>query len=617
MESFPSETQKRVIEHSGRPLVVVAGPGTGKTATIVQRMIRLLGENPDRSVSFLTFTRASRRDTDEKVRKAVGKKAADAPKEELPRVSTLHTFAKSLVHKFASAIGRDGEFGILVTDQGERELIVADIIRDMSLNVTVQDLEKGIVCFRSKRSWPADLELDSAQCSDVMKRFEDSLTFYNTFDMEGLVLAGCEIVSNSSLSLPPVFLQIDEFQDLNPVDQEFAIQVGAIVGSQVVVVGDDAQSIYGYRHANPQALGELWRSDEWDTEMFTECYRLPHHILRAAQALIKGSGYLGAGVAVPPENDRRVLTLQCTTAAVQLKALARQIATTHAVEKTIQGADLSYDDFMILCPLGSQVEQAAEELSSTYGIPTRQQQRHTIPESIWGLILVLRLLGQDALALRQWLSIIGVSLATIDELRHQAVSSGANLYDHCSSVVSADLEHVFQALDRVKQSLLDPEEFVEVILRFPGLEIDETLRRTVVEIAAHSPAVNRMIGKIYEEYRVLEPEAEAETEKEDGGSREGAVLVTTMHSAKGLESEFVLIPWLNARYMPLPGRDPREQERVLYVALTRAKQDVTLLFHEEYDATRRRRRTYMALSPFLRTIDSHLDTRRVRIDDLK
>ena len=156
MGSFPSEKQRRVIEHSGRPLVVVAGPGTGKTATIVQRMIRLLGEDPNRTVSFLTFTRASRRDTDGKVRKAVGKAAADAPKEELPRISTLHTFAKSLVHKFASTIGRGSEFTILVTDQGERELILTDIIRDMSLDLTVQDLEKGIVCFRSKRSWPAD-----------------------------------------------------------------------------------------------------------------------------------------------------------------------------------------------------------------------------------------------------------------------------------------------------------------------------------------------------------------------------------------------------------------------------------------------------------------------------
>ena len=61
--SFPTKEQERVINHSGKPLIVVAAPGTGKTRTIVTRMIKLLKENPDRDVSFITFTRSSRRDT--------------------------------------------------------------------------------------------------------------------------------------------------------------------------------------------------------------------------------------------------------------------------------------------------------------------------------------------------------------------------------------------------------------------------------------------------------------------------------------------------------------------------------------------------------------------------
>ena len=71
--SFPNDEQKQVIIHTGKPLVVVAAPGTGKTSTIVARMIKLLKEDPNREVSFITFTRTSRRDTDKKVKADVGK----------------------------------------------------------------------------------------------------------------------------------------------------------------------------------------------------------------------------------------------------------------------------------------------------------------------------------------------------------------------------------------------------------------------------------------------------------------------------------------------------------------------------------------------------------------
>jgi superfamily I DNA/RNA helicase len=65
---FPTTEQEKVINHTGKPMVVVAAPGTGKTRTIVTRMIKLLKEDPNRNVSFLTFTRSSRKDTDKKVK---------------------------------------------------------------------------------------------------------------------------------------------------------------------------------------------------------------------------------------------------------------------------------------------------------------------------------------------------------------------------------------------------------------------------------------------------------------------------------------------------------------------------------------------------------------------
>lgn len=90
---------------------------------------------------------------------------------------------------------------------------------------------------------------------------------------------------------------------------------------------------------------------------------------------------------------------------------------------------------------------------------------------------------------------------------------------------------------------------------------------------------------------------------------EDKILVTTMYSAKGLEAEFVFVMWLNDSFMPAPGRNVKEELRVLYVALTRATQDVILTFHERYEKP-----VYLkaeAMSPFLKKIISHLNIRRI------
>jgi superfamily I DNA/RNA helicase len=95
------------------------------------------------------------------------------------------------------------------------------------------------------------------------------------------------------------------------------------------------------------------------------------------------------------------------------------------------------------------------------------------------------------------------------------------------------------------------------------------------------------------------------------------VSVTTLYSAKGLEAEYVFCPWLNREYMPMANRDSEEERRVLYVALTRAKQDVILLFHEKYDGKRRRLIKQESMSPFLAEIIEHLELKRIRTGDVK
>ena len=611
MPVFPSKDQQKIIDHRGRPLVVVAGPGTGKTATVVERMIKILLEDPSRVVSFLTFTRASRADTEEKLKKAVGKQSASDSPLDLPRASTLHTFAKSLVHRYAATVGLQDDFSVLNEPMGETDLIVSEVIEDLASTLETDELKHALSYYHSMGVWPADLRLSASERKQALESFSALIGFYNATDMEGIVWKACEVLARGTSALPPVYLQVDEYQDLNPIDQQLVRLASGSESSEVVVVGDDAQSIYGFRYANPDGLRELWTSDEWAQVSLDSSYRLPSHILRAAHALVKDRGYLGAGIDVPPDDGKLVLTLRCTKSFLQAEAIGKHIDYLFANSKKVSGEVLAYSDFMVLCPNKVQVGQIAEGLTET-GIPVNTASEQAMSESTWTFLLLLRMLSKrDGLALRQWLQRVGLDESQIRTLRRQAQERRQSLYDWCESSENASIQRFFNALERLRKSQMDPSEFRDALVAVPGFLPDDDLWKLVDDSLSNLPFFAQMITHIQGAHGIQE-EAPSHAEADP---TENSVLVATMHSSKGLEAEFVFLAWMNEGFMPTPGRDILEEERVFYVALTRAKQDVVMLCFERYD----KKRGYLkgeAMSPFLKAIEGHLDIKRVMAKDL-
>lgn len=607
--SFPSDEQARVINHTGKPLVIIAAPGTGKTSTIVARMIKLLQEEANREVSFITFTRSSRRDTESKVRREVGKAAFEDATFEFPRVSTLHTYAKSVVHKYAQAINRDNRFSILICEKGEQYLLVSELCKDLNLEIESSRLFNDIIYYRCMDNFPPDSSIPTDKRQQVLQRYDDLLKFYNTFDMESIVNSACYILSSGGTAFPQVFLQVDEYQDLNPKDQKLVELASSTSGSQVIVVGDDAQSIYQFRHANPGGIRKLWESNQWDKTRFKDCHRLPVHILRAAQALISGENYLGGEVNIPADNGMKICILQCTKSDIQIDAVATLIKEIKNKKKNSKGESLCFRDFMILCPTSSFVNRVFSILESKYQIPTRQREKPQIPDDHWRLLLVLRLLhSHDSLALHQWLNIIGIGPNAVTQLRNEAMRQGASLYDYCSQLPQQEIKDIFTHLKGI-EDINDIERFKKGLLNFPRLLITESLfpevNITINEATQEPYSLGSIIRFIHERFGLIDPDREIAEDIPE----EDKVLVTTMYSAKGLEAEFVFIMWLNEGLIPVPNRDIQEQLRVLYVGITRGKQDVILTFHEKYDGSKLIKA--QAMSPFLKKIISFLDISRI------
>jgi ATP-dependent DNA helicase Rep len=609
--SFPSDEQKAVIDHRGRPLIVIAAPGTGKTSTIVARMVKLLLENPNREVSFITFTRTSRRDTDRKIRKEVGKEAFEDAEFEFPRISTLHTYAKSLVHKYAFAIEQDSNFSILIKDRNEHKLLLAELIDDLNIDISIERLDIDITHYQCTNTFLTDCPIPEDKRKQVLEYLDRLIKFYNTFDLEGIVKYACVILEKEQASFPPVFLQIDEYQDLNPMDQRLIDLLSSISGSETVVVGDDALSIYHFRHAHPEGIREHWGSEKWEKVCFLDCHRLPPHILRASQVLISGENYLGNQVNIPADNGQRILTLQCTKSDIQIKAVASLIKEILKKRTNREGQPLTYNDFMILCPTLNFVKAVASNLETEFSLPIKLKEKVYIPDDHWRLLLVLKMLNSsDNLALRQWLRIIGLQTKEITEIRRKAMGVGESLYDYCANLEKPVIKEIFVSLDRLNKVVDNIYEFREELKKFPYLSVQETLfsevNITINEATQKPYSIGSIIKFIHEKFGLLDPEDEM--------PEEDKILVTTIYSAKGLEAEFIFVMWLNDTFMPAHNRNVQEELRVLYVALTRAKQDVILTFHERYEKSRHL--TTEAMSPFLKKISSYLNIQRIKKDTL-
>jgi superfamily I DNA/RNA helicase len=609
--TFPSDEQKAVIDHRGRPLLVIAAPGTGKTRTIAARMIKLLLENPNREVSFITFTRTSRRDTDRKIRKEVGKEVFEDAVFEFPRISTLHTYAKSLVHKYAFAIDRDSKFSIVIKDRNEHRVLLVELIDDLKIDISIERFDMDITHYQSTNTFLTDCPIPEDKRKQVLDYLDRLFKFYNTFDLEGIVKNACVILDKEQAGFPSVFLQIDEYQDLNPMDQRLIDLLSSTTGSEIVVVGDDAQSIYYFRHANPEGIRERWESKTWGKVRFVDCHRLPPHILRASQALISGENYLGNLVNIPADNGQRILTLQCTKSDIQIRAVASLIKEMLQKRTGTEGQPLTYNDFMILCPTLNFVKAVAQNLEIHFSLPTKLKEKVYIPDDHWRLLLVLRMLdSSDSLALRQWLRIVGLRAEEITGIRRKAMELGESLYDYCVKLEKPVVKEIFVSLDRLNKVVDNIGEFREELKKFPYLSVQETLfpevNITINEATQKPYSIGSVIKFIHEKFGLLDPQDEM--------PEEDKILVTTMYSAKGLEAEFVFVMWLNDIFMPAPSRNVREELRVLYVALTRAKQDVILTFHERFEKP-----WYLkteAMSPFLKKIISYLDIRRIKKDSL-
>jgi len=278
-----TDEQNKVVQHNsaehGR---VLAGPGTGKSATAVALAGKIYLENPDAKIKFLTFTRAATSELD--------KKLSDSPAGSMGRPSTVHSFSISNLLRNPGCASFPQP--LRIPDKHEYKMLIRPHLAAKS-GFGLRQLDKLVAEMSSK--WESlDPHENAAITVTERARFmgvwhEHRRLFGYTLIQELPDLFRCALRDHEDLEgIYYELLIVDEYQDLNACDLELLRRL-ADRGVSVLAIGDDDQSIYSFRKAHPEGIRRFLKEYGSDNDYkLTVCHRSPLNITDWAQYVIMG-----------------------------------------------------------------------------------------------------------------------------------------------------------------------------------------------------------------------------------------------------------------------------------------------------------------------------------------
>lgn len=249
--------QIEAVKHDHGPLLILAGAGSGKTTVLVQRTQRLILENiaPAEAILVLTFTNKAARELKFRVAQKLDKNQAQQI-----HASTFHSFGLNVIKKHHDVLGLPKRFGVM--DQSDAQSVVKELLKttkdNEKSNFDVDTLLNCIQSLRADKPLPNHLQAYQDMAEALYPKYIDRLKSLGVVDFEGLILGPIEIFKQKPDILNTYQKQfkqimVDEFQDTNDIQMQL-LKLLAQDHQNLTVVGDDDQSIYGWRGAQIQHI---------------------------------------------------------------------------------------------------------------------------------------------------------------------------------------------------------------------------------------------------------------------------------------------------------------------------------------------------------------------------
>lgn len=614
MSSSLNPEQYQAVHHRGGPLLVLAGAGSGKTRVITERIAALVERDvPLDAITAVTFTNKAAREMRERLAKRLGEQATRL------RICTFHALGLTMVRQHASLVGRRPNLSVFAG--AEQRSAIRSVLQDLKLPVDNDQVDRTLSRISMLKSGMIDAP--DGGLSTIRERYDELLMRMNAVDFDDLMVLPITLLEQHEdvralwRARARHFL-VDEYQDSSRVQYEL-VRLLVPGDGNLTVVGDDDQSIYGWRGAEVRNLFQLERDYQSLTVVrLEENYRSTGSILEAANSLIANNAErLGKTLRSNLGAGKPIRIWQAATPEDEADRVVADIRASYS------GADLKWDDFCILYRASYQSRPLEIALRQA-GIPYHVSGGLSFFDraEIQDMLAYLRLAANfsDDLA---FMRAIGRPRRGIGD--KALLMLGDFAHTHNCSMLDACLD---ERLDHPRLDALRifGEFMVEAEHRFLHGDADAAfdfllqhsgLEEAIKADAADEKECERRMGNVYELRRAWMVHAEAGgrlpdfiqkifllADKEDDDPR-GQVRLMTVHASKGLEFAHVYIVGVEDGGFPhrsaLEENRMEEERRLMYVAMTRARFRLTMSY-----AKQRRRFGQVekaAPSPFLNEPD--------------
>ena len=616
-----NESQRKAVEYCDGPQLVIAGAGSGKTRVLTYKIAYLMDHHGLKpwNILALTFTNKAAREMRERIGKLVGEEQARRL-----YMGTFHSIFSRILRREAEHIGFNGNFTIY--DESDSRSLIKTIIKELNLNdkvykpATVHNrismAKNHLILATDYAQDRAVLQRDYEQrmpaISEIYSAYTARCRQANAMDFDDL-LAYTYVLFNEHEDIRQkyaaqfAYVLVDEYQDTNSAQQRIVWQLTKERQS-VCVVGDDAQSIYGFRGANIDNILEFTKIYDNALQFKLERnYRSTQRIVQAANSLIKhNQRQIPKDIYSRNDEGERLILKKAYSDKEEALIVGKDI-------KRIRKADnCEYSDFAILYRTNAQ-SRSFEEAFRKENIPYRIYgglsfyQRKEIKDIIAYFRLVANPDDEEAIKRIINYPARGIGDTTVAKVAEAAMRNGVSLW----CVVGNPMHYGLNVNKGTATKLLQFHVMISSFAQHLETEDAYTLGAEIIQQSGiykdlYSESTPEALARQENLEEFLSGmqefvEAGKEEDRADGVSlvsflqevslltdldsdddkEKHRVSLMTVHSAKGLEFPTVFVVGLEENIFPSPmatgsKRELEEERRLLYVAITRAERHCIL-----------------------------------------
>ena len=604
--SVLNEQQRKAVENLDGPMLILAGAGSGKTRTLTYRIANLIDHGvPAWRILALTFTNKAAREMKNRIGGLIGQELVEDM-----WVGTFHSVCVRILRRDIEKIGYQRSFTIY--DDDDQLRVIKDWIKQLKIDdkiLSARDV-RNVISDSKNKLMSADEWFRSSertyrdqQIHDVYVRYEQTLKDNNALDFDDLLMKTLQLLMDH----PPVlqyyqdrfhYVHVDEYQDTNTAQYEI-VRLLTAESRQLCVVGDDDQSIYGWRGADINNILDFEKD-------YPDCI-----VIKLEQNYRSTSTILDAANQVIAHNEGRKEKVLWTE-----NAQGNKIKLYTAADERDEAAWISgqirqmrergwpYSEVTVLYRLHAQ-SRILEEMLVRANIPyrvyggTRFYDRKEIKDILAYLRVIVN--PSDTVSLKRIINVPRRSIGdtTVSQLEAQAMDEGVPMFsvltqpsdDLSSRAKKCVLEFaklIFDLMNRQDQKPLD--EFIQDVLNETGLinqmdkEPEEAYVTRKENLLEFIGAAHEYLVRADEEDRNLQAFLENVALITDLDRQEEApqfVTLMTLHSAKGLEYDAVFMAGMEENVFPsyrAINEDDRleEERRLAYVGITRARKQLCM-----------------------------------------